>query len=174
MKSIIKLYAIFLFAFNSFSQDNVEWLSFEEAISLNQKNPKPILISIYTDWCGWCKKMDLYTYSNQLIYSYINNNFYAVKLDGEEKNRITFNNKVFNFKPKGKRGNHELAVGLMDNKIVFPTTVIMSENEVILDRIPGYLDASIMEKFLVYFNSKAYKTKNWDDFNGDFKSKLAN
>jgi thiol:disulfide interchange protein len=35
----------------------VKWLSYDEAIALSKKNPKPIFIDVFTDWCGWCKEI---------------------------------------------------------------------------------------------------------------------
>ena len=57
MKKILLLIT-FIFTFLSLNaQENIKWLGFEEAIELNKKNPKPILIDVYTDWCGYCKKV---------------------------------------------------------------------------------------------------------------------
>ena len=58
------------------AQDSeINWLSFEEAIEKNKENPKPILVDLYTDWCGWCKKMDKTTYKNEVIVKFINDNY---------------------------------------------------------------------------------------------------
>ncbi len=40
------------------------WYSIEEALILNEKEPRPVMIDLYTDWCGWCKVMDQRTFSN--------------------------------------------------------------------------------------------------------------
>ncbi|QXP64160.1 DUF255 domain-containing protein [Polaribacter sp. HaHaR_3_91] len=172
MKKLILLIAVCLFCINTNGQENIKWLDFEEAIELNKANPKPILVDIYTDWCGYCKKMDLNTYSNKTIGDYINKNFYAVKLDGEGKKDIVFNDHTFKFQKEGRRGYHQLAASLMDGKLSYPTTLFLSEDVQLLDKIPGYLDKEIMEKILVYFSREVYKTKKWEDFNTDFKSSL--
>lgn len=172
MKKLLVLLTITFFSFSSKAQESVKWMSFEEAIALNKKEPKKILISVYADWCGYCKKMDLETFSNKTIANYINNNFYAVKLNGEEKKDIVFNNHTFKFQKQGRRGYHQLPATLLNGKLSFPTTVFLSEKEELLDRIPGYLDKKVMEKVITYFSEELYNTKEWEEFDKEFISKL--
>ena len=171
MKKILFFVILVSLTISTISQQ-VNWLSFEKAIELNKTNPKPILIDVYTDWCGWCKKMDKETYTNKVIVSYINTHLYAVKMDGEGKKDITYKDYTFAFKKEGNTKYHELAAVLMNGKLSYPTTLFMNEKNELVDRIPGYLETAVMEKVLVFFNEKKYETDSWEAFEKTFKSKL--
>lgn len=73
----------------------VQWLSIDEAYKKYEENPKPIFIDVYTDWCGWCKRMDATTFQDMEIANYLNTYFYPVKLDAETKEKINFKGKVY-------------------------------------------------------------------------------
>ena len=116
--------------------------------------------------------MDLQTYSNKIIIKNINDNFYAVKLDGEEKNDILYKEYTFTYKKQGRRGYHELPATLMNGKLSYPTTIFLSEKEELLQRIPGYLDTKTFEKVIAYFSDKRNMDKDWESFEKSFKSSL--
>ncbi|RED93835.1 thioredoxin family protein [Marinoscillum furvescens] len=155
----------------SFAQE-VEWLSFEEAVEKAEQEPKKLLIDIYTDWCGWCKRMDRDTYANPEIAEYINENFYAVKFNAEQKESIEFDGHTFKFVAQGRRGVHELAAALTNNKLSYPTTVFMTEELQIIQPIPGYMNAQSLDPILKYIGGDNYKTTKWVDFQKNYQSSL--
>jgi len=171
MKKIITL-LIIVFELNTNAQEKVNWLSFEKAIELNKTNPKPILVSIYTDWCGWCKKMYNETYTNSIISKYVNDNYHAIKLNGEGKEPITYKEYTFKFNQQGNTKYHELSAALLNGKLSYPTTIILNKEEQLLDRIPGYLPAIKMEMVLAFFIKKDRKEEKWEDFVKNFKSNI--
>jgi len=149
----------------------VNWLSWNEAAELaaTDKNPKKIFIDIYTDWCGWCKKMDKDTFQNAEVAAYMAENFYMVKLDGEGKEDIEFKGKVFKFVPSGRKGYHEFAAALMQGKLSYPTTVFLDEKMNMLSPVPGYQKPKPFLDIAKYFGDDIYKEKDWKTYAGKGK-----
>ncbi len=158
---------LFIFAVSLTAQE-VTWLSWDEAYTLSKsdKNPKKIFIDVYTDWCGWCKKMDKDTFQNPEVAAYMKANFYMVKLDAEGKEDITYNGKTFKFVPQGRRGYHEFAAALLQGKMSYPTVVFLDENFGMLSPVPGYQKVEPFMQIARYFGENIYKEKDWKSYSG--------
>src|SRR5690606_14417368 len=100
-----------------------------------------IFIDIYTDWCGWCKKMDATTFKEKKVVDYLSG-FYCVKLDAEQKEDIIFSGKTYEYIPKGKRGFHQVAAMLLDGNMSYPSFVLLAPNLKRLEILKGYMDSS--------------------------------
>ncbi|WP_350292355.1 DUF255 domain-containing protein [uncultured Croceitalea sp.] len=157
----------FIFALSITAQE-VTWLSWNEAYELSQtdKNPKKVFVDVYTDWCGWCKKMDKDTFQNPEVAAYMQANYYMVKLDAEGKEDITYNGKTFKFVPSGRRGYHEFAAALLQGKMSYPTVVFLDENLGMLSPVPGYQKVEPFMQIARYFGENIYKEKDWKTYAG--------
>lgn len=149
---------------------SIQWLTLQEAIDKNKKKPKKIFIDLYTDWCGWCKVMDKQTFTDQQIIEYMNANYYAVKMNAEKNEVISFKGKDYNFVAQGNRGYHELAAELMQGKMSYPTVVFLDEKMDLLQPIPGFRKPAEMDVILKYFGGDHYKSTSYDVFTQKYQS----
>ncbi|MGL1886989.1 MAG: DUF255 domain-containing protein [Reichenbachiella sp.] len=152
-----------------YDEDNVKWYTFEEAVALNKKEPKKIFIDIYTDWCGWCKKMDKATFNHPEIAKYLNDNYYPVKLNAEQREDIQFRDKTFKWVESGRNGIHELAYSLLNGKMSYPTVVFMDEEFRMLTPVPGYLEVGIFDQIIHYYGENKYLDTPWEEYQSDYK-----
>ncbi|MCK9612099.1 MAG: DUF255 domain-containing protein [Bacteroidales bacterium] len=170
MKKILltSLAILFVISFG-FAQKNktqvFKWYTFEEAIKLNKKHPKKLFIDIYTDWCGWCKKMDASTFSDEIIKNYMKEHFYPVKLNAERKDTVVFNGNTYvNPNPNASRSSHQLAAALLQGRMSYPSFVILDEKLEILNTIMGYKSAKDLEPILHFFGEDAHEKLTYQKF----------
>ncbi|MEO0341161.1 MAG: DUF255 domain-containing protein, partial [Bacteroidota bacterium] len=140
--------------------EEIKWYTWEEALEANKKEPKKLFIDLYTDWCGWCKRMDATTFKDPKVVAHMNENYYAIKFDAEQKEEVIYNNYTFKFIDQGRRGVHELAYSLLDGKLSYPSYVYMTEKVERLYVSKGYKQVDQFIQELDYFTQEKYLQQN--------------
>ena len=157
----------------SFSDKEITWLNFEQVAEINKKNPRKVIVEVYTDWCGWCKKMDKTTFQHPEIIKYINQNYYAVKFNGEIKETVTLKDKKYKFvEVPDKRGYNELAYEFLDGKMNYPSLVFLDEKLDRIQTIAGFQKAPTLDVILNYFASNSHQKTPWKAYEASFQSKI--
>jgi thioredoxin-related protein len=176
MKKAIFITAIFLMMnlvlMGQGKNEKVKWYTFEEAVELSKKNPKKIFIDVYTDWCGWCKRLDRETFSHPVIAKYLNESFYAVKFDAESTDPIEFGGQTFVNEGGQPRNPHQLAIALLQGKMGYPSMAYMNEDLQLITVVQSYQTPKEIEPILSYFANDTYKTVGWTDFQTQFVSEI--
>lgn len=149
-------------------KEKINWISLDEANAKMTSEPRPVLMDLYTNWCYWCKVMDKKTYSNARVISYINDHFYAVKMNAEVKDTVVWDNKKYAFNSNDKINN--FAIYVTQGQLAFPNTIIFPEIDQQPASIPGYMEPKEIEAILKYFGEGNYKTENFSQFSKDFKA----
>ena len=146
----------------------INWLSMDELQVKMKEKPKRVYMDMYTDWCGWCKKMDASTFSNPDVVRYMNENFYCVHFNAERKDEFRFMGQSYSFDPEKKCNT--LAYQLMQGKLSYPTSIIMEPLYQNPQPIPGYLTVQQFEGIVKFFATNSYKSQSWTDYQKTFKA----
>lgn len=147
----------------------INWMTWEEMMAANAETPKKIFVDAYTDWCGWCKRMDATTFKNPNLVNYLNEHYYAVKLDAEMRDTVLFQDSAMVPSSARPRAPHQLAVWLLNGKMSYPTFVILDENYRNFGPIPGYKKPAELEPFLVFIGEGHYRSTDWNSFYTNFQ-----
>lgn len=132
----------------------VQWNSFPTDTVVVKKEKKKILVDVYTNWCGWCKKMDREVYGDQRVADYLNKAFISVKLNAESPSTITY---------RGKQTT-ETAFAQSFGVSGYPTTLFLEPNGDLITALPGFVAADRFIEVLEFIGESHYKTKSWEEF----------
>lgn len=174
MKQLFIFIITILISLSSIAQNQqirkVKWYTLKEALELTKENPKKIFIDFYTDWCGWCKRMDATTFTDQQVAIYLNRYFYPVKFDAEGYDTLSYKDTVYVNRGTGKKSTHDLAVKLLNRRLTYPSVMFMDEKSDPITVVPGFREANEFLAILVYMNEDVFKTSiQFPDFHKYFK-----
>jgi len=166
----MKKYILFIGSIGGFlstQAQEINWLSPEEAFKMQKENPKPIFMDVYTDWCGWCKRMDKGAFKDPQIVNYLNAHFYAVKFNAETHDTLTIDDKEYLGAPKGQRGQHSFARSFGVKG--YPSVFFIDKNGG--NRTMGnYFEANQLAPILIFFKEELHGISDVNKFSEDFKT----
>lgn len=178
-----KIFTLFLMMLAGIATaQEIKWMTMNQALEAQKKNPKKIFVDIYTSWCGPCKMLEKNTFQNKDVAKYINEKFYAVKFNGEGNEEVTYQGVTYknpNYDPakaSTRNSPHDFAsaVGIR----AYPTMLIFSEKGELLFPITGYYTPTQLEPMLKLMGENTYlkvKTQaEYDEYLKNFKGTFKN
>jgi len=169
VRGLLFLGVVFL-GLNLSAQDSIKWHSIDQAIQLASQEPRVLVIDVYTDWCGWCKRMDATTFSDPEVVELMNKHFYPVKLDAEGKDDIVIGDRTYKFVDNGRRGYHEIAAVVTGGRLSYPTISYVDAQGKVLEAAPGYKTADQFRVYLSFYAEGAYKSQTFDEFSAAYSA----
>lgn len=159
-----------------FQAQEIQWMTMNEALAAQEKNPKKIFVDVYTTWCGPCKLLDKNTFTNKDVINYMNEHFYPVKFNAEGNEEVTYRgftytNTQYQEGRKGRNGTHQFSRAL---KVTgYPSLAYFDEKGNFIQAVAGYRTPQQLEIYLKMIATNAYKNLNttqaWNDYQKKFK-----
>lgn len=137
------------------AKPGIEWLTYDQGITKAQAEDKPIVIDFYTDWCGYCKKMDRSTFKDPKVIEYMSANFVAVRVNGEEKTKMVSHD--------GERMS-ERSLTKSFGVRGFPTFWFLDSQGKKIGPAPGYKPTETFLPLLHYVRGNHYKTMSYENY----------
>ncbi len=102
--------------------EELKWkTNLSQALKTAKAEDKLVLVDFYTDWCGWCKRLEAECYTDEDIIALVQKHFVPVKVDGDKHEDI-----VRKYAIRG-----------------YPTTLILESSGEEIKKIVGYREAEV-------------------------------
>jgi thioredoxin-related protein len=130
------------------------WSTFDKGILGAKAKEKKVMIDVFTDWCGWCKKLDKEVYADAGVASYLNEEFVSIKLDAESNAKVTFQGKQMT----------EMELARSFGVTGYPSIIFLEPDGTNITLIPGFVPAEKFLPILRYIGDNHYKTTSWEEY----------
>jgi thioredoxin-related protein len=131
------------------------WLNWDQGLSEASITKRPILVDVYTDWCGWCKRMDRDVYARDDVRTYLNQHFVLVRLNAESADEARY----------GGRTLTSRALAQQLRVSGYPTTIFLKANGDHIANVPGYVPADRFKLMLQYIGEDHIgRGVSWQEF----------
>ncbi len=174
-RKLTYLLSLLLWGQFTLAQEKIHWMKIDELEAAEAKEPRVVMVDVYTQWCGPCKMMSNQTFTHPEVVKYMNEHFYCVKFDAESGDSVVFKGKTYknpDFKPgtMGRNGVHELTINL--GVSAYPTLIFFDQTLNPIAPITGFQSVENFEIFAKVFASGDYKKittqEAWADYQKNF------
>lgn len=114
----------------------VAWRGWDEGLAEAKTSGRPVLVDVYTDWCGWCRRMERDVYARPEVRAYLDRHYVTIKLNAESEQPASY---------RGRRHTQQ-SIAAEFGVTGYPTTLFLKPNGEHLVKAPGYLPA---DRFLL-------------------------
>ena len=133
----------------------LQWVGWNEGLRAAAATHRPVLVDVYTDWCGWCRRMDKDVYGRDDVRAYLSRRFVTVRLDAEASTPATYDDRPYT----------ESSLAARFRVTGYPTTVFLKADGEHMVNVPGYIPADRFLLLLQYVgDGHLERGVSFDDF----------
>lgn len=126
-----------------------DWRAWNDGMKQASTTGRPVVVDVYTNWCGWCRRMDRDVYQNAEIADYLRKKFVTIKLNAEAKDGARWQSHDYT--------SQDLAQQFRVSG--YPTTIFLRSSGEHMANVPGYVAADRFLLLLRYV-AEGYADRN--------------
>lgn len=116
----------------------IAWRAWDAGLDEARASGRPVLVNVYTDWCGWCRRMKADVYTRAEIRRYLDEHFVVVTLNAEGADAARYEGRAFTSRSLAAR------FGVSG----YPTTIFLRPDGSHMVNVPGYVESPLFLQIL--------------------------
>lgn len=162
---------------------DISWHKFDDALVAAKASGKHIMVDVYTDWCGWCKKLDKETYTDAAVLKVLSESYVSAKIKGDDANRRL---KV-RAQPTEEEGRTLLQIVPTEEPEIsekdltrsqlrvsgFPTILFFASDGRMITKLSGFQKADAFAHILNFIKDDLYEVMTYQDYLKSLESSAA-
>ncbi len=134
---------------NSSDNKEITWYAYDVGLARAKEEGKHVFIDFTAKWCGYCKKMQREAFSDSTVIDLLNNDFVAVRVDGDSKNELDID---------GYKITEQQLTKLEYRVRGYPSFWFLKPDGTRLTNVHGYRPTDFMVRALTYVKDYEYDT----------------
>jgi thioredoxin-related protein len=151
----------------------VQWMEFDAGLKAAAASGKHIMVDVYTDWCGYCKKLDSETYAEESVRQILADSYVSIKLKGDSSRKLKVTSK-----PLEVEGKTLLQFVVTDTAAAseqllsrqalrargFPTIAFLAPDGRLISKWDGYINAELFTQMINFVKDDLYEVMTFSDY----------
>ena len=126
-----------------------DWRAWNDGLQQANATHRPVIVDVYTDWCGWCRRMDHDVYAKAEVADYLKKRFVTIRLNAEAKDAARYEGRDYTSQDLSQRFRVS----------GYPTTIFLRSTGEHMANVPGYVPADRFLLLLRYV-AEGYADRN--------------
>lgn len=124
----------------------MQWVPLEEALRSASATGKYVFVTVYTDWCAYCRKLNNVTFKAEPVLEELHRNFRSVRINAESPKTVVW---------QGKKMSERDVAGKAWSVTTYPTMLFLNPKGEIIGSYSAYAEPDLMVDLLTYISSGA-------------------
>lgn len=155
-------------------RNQIQWTTIENASQMKD-NTKLYFVDFYTNWCGWCKRMDKDVFSDTTIIKLMNRYYVPVKFNAEGNSEFSWKGTKYvgtPVPPNGRPTLHSFTRTMLGNQMGFPSFIVYGKDRSTITVLQGYQPVEDLTIVLWYFASGDYRKYSYEKYQSIFEKEI--
>ncbi len=130
------------------------WYKYDDGLAKAKKEKKHVMVHFYTNWCGWCKRMDKNTFANQEVKKLLNDSYVPIRVNAESAEKVKVDGKEMTLRQVS--GSYGVRA--------YPATWFLKPNGEKIAPRNGYVEPDEFQYILKWVKDDLYDKVSFNEF----------